>query len=146
MTARAPLLGARPRPGRRPAGSLRRRAARVAVIGALAVATGACAFAPGPHPTSAPAPTGSPEGVVRQVFGPLGVADQAVRVAACESGLDPGAMSAGGTYRGLFQLGPHLAGTVGFYGGNWFDPLTNSEVARDLYLRSGWSSWPACGR
>jgi hypothetical protein len=84
-----------------------------------------------------------PEAAIHAVFGPLGVADQAVRVAACESGRNPGADS--GTYKGLFQLGPHLAGTVDFYGGDWFDPMTNAQVARDLYLASGWSSWPVCG-
>jgi len=130
----------------------RRLAARLPLVaGAVAVAllASACVFDPGPRPTSsaAPAPPASgPEAAIREVFTPLGVADQAVAVAACESGLDPGAVSSGGTYRGLFQLGSHLAGTVDFYGGNWFDPLTNAQVARDLYLQSGWSSWPSCGR
>jgi hypothetical protein len=116
--------------------------------GALAVLGAACDLTPGPHAASpAPAATGSPEAIVREVFGPLGVADQAVAVATCESGLDPAAVSPGGEYRGLFQLGGHLAGTVDAYGGNWFDPLTNAQVARDLYVQNGgWSSWPTCGR
>jgi hypothetical protein len=119
-------------------------AAAAVVVAALA---SACVYDPGPSPTSgpAPAPTGiSPEeAVIREVFGPLGAAEKAVSVAICESGMNPGADS--GTYKGLFQLGPHLEGTVAFYGGNWFDPLTNAQVARDLYLQSGWAPWPHCG-
>jgi hypothetical protein len=116
------------------------------VAAAVALAGTACKLGEWPVVrTAAAPPASSPEAAIRQVFGPLGVADQAVGVAACESGLDPGADS--GTYKGLFQLGPHLAGTVAAYGGNWFDPMTNSLAARDLYLsHGGWSSWAACAR
>ena len=140
--------------------SRRGRAVRLAAAAVALAALGAgCeydVFGRGPSPSAAPtqartvaapAPTpavSGPEAAIHAVFGPLGVADQAVRVAACESGLNPGADS--GTYKGLFQLGPHLAGTVDVYGGNWFDPMTNAQVARDLYLASGWASWPVCGR
>ena len=142
MSAVGRLAARGPRRGR-----LTRLPLGVAVL-AVAVLASACVFDPGPHPASSapPAPPTGSAAAIQAVFGPLGVADQAVAVAACESGLDPGAVSAGGTYRGLFQLGPHLAGTVAFYGGNWFDPLVNTQVARDLYLQSGWSSWPSCGR
>jgi hypothetical protein len=127
------------------------------VVVALAAVGAGCkydVFGRTPTPSAAPAQTvaapapapaiSGPEAAIHAVFGPLGVADQAVGVAACESGLNPGADS--GTYKGLFQLGPHLAGTIAFYGGDWFDPLTNAQVARDLYLASGWASWPVCGR
>jgi len=129
--------------------SARGRTVRLGAAAAVvAVLASACVFDAGPSPSAgpAPAPTGmSPEeAAIRGVFGPFGVADTAVSVAMCESGLNPGADS--GAYKGLFQLGPHLAGTVAFYGGNWFDPVTNAQVARDLYLQSGWSSWPSCGR
>jgi hypothetical protein len=132
------------------------RPVRIAAAAAVLAAVGAgCKYdvlGSTPRPSAAPARTASapapapsgPEAAIHAVFGPLGVADQAVRVAACESGLNPGADS--GTYKGLFQLGPHLAGTVAFYGGDWFDPMTNAQVARDLYLASGWASWPVCGR
>jgi hypothetical protein len=144
-------IAASPSPSRRRL----RRAARLSAVVVALVATGAgCkyeVFGATPRPSAAPAQVvaaapaiSGPEAAIREVFGPLGVADMAVSVAACESGLNPGADS--GTYKGLFQLGPQLAGTVAFYGGDWFDPMTNSQVARDLYLASGWSSWPACGR
>jgi hypothetical protein len=168
-----PEAGAPPHPERPAAASsppnhstLRRRrrpAARLALaVVAIAALGTACSFPDSPYnpfdftsgtagtsgssapaATAASAPSGSPEAAIREVFGPLGVADKAVQVAICESGLNPAADS--GTYKGLFQLGPHLAGTVAFYGGNWFDPLTNAQVARDLYLGSGWASWPVCG-
>ena len=126
-----------------------RLAAAVAVIAVAGAGCKYSGFAPTPQaaarPEAAAAAASSPEAIIRQVFGPLGVADKAVSVAACESGLNPGADS--GTYKGLFQLGPHLVGTVDAYGGDWFDPMTNAQVARDLYLsHGGWSSWPRCGR
>ena len=128
------------------------RAGRLAaLVAVIAVASAGCkysVFAPSPQaaaPQAVAVAASSPEGIIRQVFGPLGVADQAVGVAACESGLNPGADS--GTYKGLFQLGPHLAGSVDAYGGDWFDPMTNTLVARDLYVsHGGWSSWGACRR
>jgi len=132
----------------------RRRTVRLAaaVVAVAALAT-ACEFGPGPSPSSAPAPSPaasaalSPdEAVIREVFGPLGVADQAVSVAACESGLNPMAGYPDATYKGLFQLGPHIV-AIYQYGGDFFDARANVQAARDLYVsRGNWSAWPVCGR
>lgn len=67
-------------------------------------------------------------------------------IAACESGGNPTAVSAGGTYRGLFQFDQGTWESVGGHG----DPAAASEAEQDyraalLYERSGPSPWPVCG-
>ncbi len=122
----------------------RRRRVLGLALSAVAVAgfTAACGIDPGPPP-----PPSAEEAIIREVFAPYGVADKAVSVARCESGLNPMAGWPNATYKGLFQLGPHLGGTVAAYGGDWFDARTNANVARDLFLsRGNWSAWPHCGR
>jgi len=121
----------------------RRRGACVALVAfAVAGVTAACGIDPGAAPPPSPE-----EAIIREVFDPYGVGDKAVAVARCESGLNPLAGWPDGYYKGLFQLGPHLWGSVAAYGGDWFDARTNSLVARDLYLsRGSWSAWPHCGR
>jgi transglycosylase-like protein len=64
----------------------------------------------------------------------------------CESGGDPHAVSAGGTYRGKYQFDYGTWASVGGHG----DPATASEREQDyraalLYERSGSSPWPVCG-
>ena len=119
-----------------------RRLRLVAVVGAAIALFAAC----GPDPGAAPATPGSPEAIIREVFDPLGEGDKAVRVAACESGLNPGAISRGGTYQGLFQLGPHVV-AIHAYGGDRLDARQNALAARDLRTsRGNWSAWPVCGR
>jgi hypothetical protein len=125
-----------PRTGRR------RRAVGLALT-ALAIAgvTAACGIDPGPPP-----PPSAEESIIHEVFGPLGVGAKAVSVARCESGLNPMAGWPNATYKGLFQLGPHIV-AIHAYGGNWFDARQNTLAARDLYLsRGNWSAWPYCGR
>jgi len=67
-------------------------------------------------------------------------------IAACESGGNPTAVSAGGTYRGLYQFD---AGTWVSVGGSG-DPAAASPAEQTyraalLYSRSGSSPWPVCG-
>jgi hypothetical protein len=67
-------------------------------------------------------------------------------IAACESGGDPTAVSADGTYRGKFQFDYGTWESVGGHG----DPAAASEAEQDyraalLYSRSGSSPWPICG-
>ncbi len=67
-------------------------------------------------------------------------------IGACESGGNPAAVSADGTYRGKFQFD---AGTWASVGGTG-DPAVASEAEQDyraalLYARSGSSPWPVCG-
>ncbi len=64
----------------------------------------------------------------------------------CESGGDPHAISAGGTYRGKYQFDYGTWASVGGHG----DPAAASEREQDyraalLYERAGSSPWPVCG-
>ena len=67
-------------------------------------------------------------------------------IGACESGGDPTAVSADGTYRGKYQFD---YGTWESMGGSG-DPAAASESEQDyraalLYAASGSSPWPVCG-
>ncbi len=67
-------------------------------------------------------------------------------VAACESGGDPTAVSADGTYRGKYQFDYGTWASVGGSG----DPAAAPEAEQDmraamLYASSGSSAWPMCG-
>jgi soluble lytic murein transglycosylase-like protein len=67
-------------------------------------------------------------------------------IAACESGGNPTAVSAGGTYRGLYQFDYGTWASVGGKG----DPAAASAAEQTyraalLYSRSGSSPWPVCG-
>jgi Transglycosylase-like domain len=67
-------------------------------------------------------------------------------IAACESGGDPTAVSADGTYRGLYQFDYGTWASVGGSG----DPAAASAAEQSyraalLYSRSGSSPWPICG-
>jgi Transglycosylase-like domain/Putative peptidoglycan binding domain len=68
------------------------------------------------------------------------------RIAQCESGGNPGAVSAGGRYRGKYQFSYQTWRSVGGSG----DPAAAPEAEQDrraaaLYRRSGTGSWPVCG-
>ena len=68
-------------------------------------------------------------------------------LAACESGGNPGAVSATGKYRGLYQFSYATWAGVGGSG----DPAAASageqtKRAQMLYARSGAGQWPTCGR
>jgi soluble lytic murein transglycosylase-like protein len=75
--------------------------------------------------------------------------DKAVRVARCESGLDPTAVSPGGGNWGLFQINTVHKATVQQLGYSWSqinDPYVNARVARYIYddaarTGSGWQPW-----
>ena len=69
------------------------------------------------------------------------------RLAQCESGNNPRAIGGGGLYRGLYQFRMSTWQGVGGKG----DPIDASREeqtyrAKLLYLRSGRSPWPYCGR
>jgi hypothetical protein len=64
----------------------------------------------------------------------------------CESGGDPSAVSADGTYRGKYQFDLGTWASVGGHG----DPASAPESEQDrraalLYERTGPSAWPNCG-
>jgi soluble lytic murein transglycosylase-like protein len=67
-------------------------------------------------------------------------------IASCESGGDPAAVSADGTYRGLYQFDYGTWESVGGSG----DPAAASAAEQSyraalLYAASGSSPWPVCG-
>jgi hypothetical protein len=67
-------------------------------------------------------------------------------IAACESGGDPTAVSADGTYRGKYQFDHGTWASVGGSG----DPAAAPEAEQDmraqmLYEQRGASPWPVCG-
>ena len=67
-------------------------------------------------------------------------------IASCESGGNPRAISANGTYRGKYQFSTATWAGVGGTG----DPAAASEAEQDkraamLYARSGPGQWPVCG-
>jgi Transglycosylase-like domain/Putative peptidoglycan binding domain len=68
------------------------------------------------------------------------------RIAACESGGNPRAVSPDGTYRGKYQFSRETWSAMGGHG----DPARASEAEQDrralaLYRARGTSPWPACG-
>lgn len=79
----------------------------------------------------------TPEGAIRHVFG--GYAEQALRVAACESGYSVWAQN--GRYLGLFQMGSSERSTYG----HGSTPLEQARAAYAYFVASGrdWSPW-AC--
>jgi hypothetical protein len=67
-------------------------------------------------------------------------------IAACESGGNPSAVDASGTYRGKYQFDYGTWQSVGGSG----DPAAASEAEQDqraamLYAQSGSTPWPVCG-
>jgi resuscitation-promoting factor RpfB len=68
------------------------------------------------------------------------------RIAECESGSNPRAVSPGGRYRGKYQFSIETWENLGGKG----DPIDASEATQDrialkLYRRSGSAPWPSCG-
>jgi hypothetical protein len=67
------------------------------------------------------------------------------RIAQCESGGNPSAISPGGTYRGKYQFSRETWRRLGGNG----DPADAPEWLQDrmalkLYRQSGTASWPSC--
>src|SRR4051794_30218832 len=74
------------------------------------------------------------------------IPSQLERIAQCESGGNPHAISSDGTYRGKYQFDRQTWKAMGGHG----DPARASEVEQDrralaLYRTRGSSPWPACG-
>lgn len=76
--------------------------------------------------------------IIRVVFAPIGMASTALRVAHCESGLDPRARN--GEFRGMFQVSAAWRRDV-----RGFGPLPEQQAwhARGVVLHpeGGWSHW-----
>jgi hypothetical protein len=107
--------------------------------------------APAPPTTAAPAPAPAPASSVEQAIAAWfpDVYDKAVRVARCESSLNPSAVSAGGGNHGLFQINNvHRSTFTAVTGQPWeavYNAYYNSQFARHLYNQSGWQPWGCRG-
>jgi len=118
--------------------ALRRRAADPSPA-AAAPAQPSVAAAPASAPDPAPAPQSGPAP-------PADVASHLARIAQCESGGNPRAVSASGQYRGKYQFDQ---GTWEANGGTG-DPAAAPEAEQDrvaaaLYAARGPAPWPVCG-
>ena len=86
-----------------------------------------------------------PKTEIDVVFGKA--SDAATRVAQCESGLDPNAVSPGGANHGLFQINDvHREDFERVTGRPWseiYDAHWNTVYAKWLFDRQGWAPW-AC--
>lgn len=82
----------------------------------------------------------------RSVTQPVHIPRVLRRIAECESGGDPQAVSPGGTYRGKYQFHPDTWAALGGAG----DPADAPEAMQDrlalkLYKQQGTAPWPSCG-
>lgn len=131
------------------------RAGRAALAAVVLLLLAACK--PAPSPVSPPPscgrypgvePTRTVQNAILEAWGHWGqnAVNEAGRVACCESSWLPWNVSPDGTYKGLFQLGPHVV-AINAYGGNFFDARQNALAARDRYSYNrthglpAWSGW-----
>ena len=112
---------------------------------------------PLPTPTPTPRPAPSPRSYGTPVaHGPIADIIMAaaarygvdgnwmVRIASCESGLNPNAYNRSGPYIGLFQF---LPSTFQAHGGtNIYDPYQQSDIAANMLAHGGARSWPVCSQ
>jgi hypothetical protein len=87
----------------------------------------------------------SPDGVSNRTSSSVELPRILVRIAECESGGDPRAVSRDGRYRGKYQFTLATWRSLGGSG----DPAQAAESVQDrlalrLYRRSGTSPWPSC--
>ncbi|HEY8489967.1 MAG TPA: LysM peptidoglycan-binding domain-containing protein [Dehalococcoidia bacterium] len=105
--------------------------------------------APAPRPAPAPAYTGGGDivSIIHAAAARYGVdGNWMVRIAQCESGLNPNAVGGGGRYHGLFQFYmPTYNNTPpGRAGRSVYDPAANAEAAAWLMVNGGPQNWPVC--
>jgi len=94
-------------------------------------------------PAPTPEFTGSLPDLIRQTWAPLGSAraDWAVRLAQCESGLNPYAFNRSSAASGLFQFLPSTWAGTPWHAQSPFDAASNAAAAAWLYRRSGAGQW-----
>ncbi|WP_217915815.1 transglycosylase family protein [Miltoncostaea marina] len=134
----------------------RRAAAAAAAADALAEralrdrAGGGAPAATGPAPAAAAAPSAPAPAAPAAPASPApssgGAPAHLERIAQCESGGNPRAVSASGQYRGKYQFDPGTWQSLGGTG----DPAAAPEAEQDrlaalLYAQRGPAPWPVCG-
>lgn len=115
--------------------------------GPAAAPSGATVQASAPAPVyhvSAPAPAPSSGSVASQilaVFGPYG--GQALRVATCESSLNPNAYNRSSGASGVFQFLASTWATTSYAGYSPFNASANINAAHQVFVRDGysWREW-----
>jgi Transglycosylase SLT domain len=94
----------------------------------------------------ASAPAGSLESIIQRHFG--SAAPTAIRIADCESSMNPNARSATNDH-GLFQINiVHRGQFEAVTGAPWssvYDAELNTIYARHLYAQQGWGPWTCAG-
>ena len=100
----------------------------------------------GPATMGALGLSGSAQSTAPSDTGSNGADGTLARIAQCESGGDPTAVSASGTYRGKYQFSRATWRDLGGSG----DPAAASEAEQDrmaakLYAQRGSAPWPVCG-
>jgi peptidoglycan hydrolase-like protein with peptidoglycan-binding domain len=101
-------------------------------------------------PSSARTTTAGPDAEAASATGAVPAGDAAAtlaRIAACESGGDPTAVSADGSYRGKYQFTRSTWAQMGGSG----DPAAAPEAEQDqraaaLLAQRGTAPWPVCGK
>lgn len=80
-------------------------------------------------------------GMIQQVFGPYG--SSAVRVATCESGLNPNATNTSSSAAGLFQFLPSTWAGTSQAGQSPYNAYANIQAAHEVFVRDGysWREW-----
>lgn len=83
---------------------------------------------------------GSVLAMINQVFGPYG--PEAINVAMCESGLNPGASNPSGA-AGLFQIMPGIWAGTSEAGQSPYNASANIAAADQIFVRDGysWREW-----
>ena len=120
------------------------QAAEEARLRAVAAPVTSSGGGSGSTPSPAAAAPAAPSTTAPPVSGDVG--SRLERIAQCESGGDPTAISPGGQYRGKYQFHPGTWASVGGSG----DPAAAPEAEQDrraaILLRTGGAShWPVCG-
>lgn len=98
--------------------------------------------ATGPRVNPPPAGVEQWRGLVAAIWPPEQV-DSALRVLACESQGDPGAISPTDDW-GLMQINRPTWETTYGPASSWLDPATNLRVALAIWRQGGWGWW-TCG-
>jgi len=90
---------------------------------------------------AAPASSGSVQSMIAATFGPY--AGQALAVASCESGFNPGAKNPSSSASGVFQFLSSTWATTSYAGYSPFNAWANVQAAYQVFQRDGysWREW-----